>query len=238
MVSKRNNFDMIKAKYTKMGKGNVRLTQSSLFLTKDIDATRSTYTFDVLENQTQTLQPDEIRLNLNDEFTITQAGLFLYGEWSLSTSPERATSAPQLLTYAPIELDGAFIACKGLYAGSMRIAVNNIVYQEKLDTRRFEKVTRTQFNNALANYATGTDVAGATMPSNDFSTDGMIEYAPLIVLSGAKKNEITVTLPQSIAPVTGISFINNHGQNVYFNVTKIALKLYGLNGQNASKFQG
>jgi hypothetical protein len=221
-----------------MGKGNVRLTQSSLFLTKDIDATRSTYTFDVLENQTQTLQLDEIRLNLNDEFTITQAGLFLYGEWSLSTSPERATLAPQLLTYAPVELDGAFIACKGLYAGTMRIAVNNIVYQEKLDTRRFEKVTRTQFNNAVPAYAASTDVSGATMPSNDFSTDGMIEYAPLIVLSGAKKNEITVTLPNAIAPVTGISFINNHGQNVYFNVTKIALKLYGLNGQNASKIQG
>lgn len=238
MVSKRNNFDMIKAKYTKMGKGNVRLTQSSLFLTKDIDATRSTYTFDVLENQTQTLQPDEIRLNLNDEFTITQAGLFLYGEWSLSTSPERATAAPQLLTYAPVELDGAFIAVKGLYAGQMRIAVNNIVYQEKLDTRRFEKVTRTQFNNAVPAYAASTDVSGATMPSNDFSTDGMIEYAPLIVLSGAKKNEITVTLANSISPVTNISFINNHGQNVYFNVTKIALKLYGLNGQNASKFQG
>jgi hypothetical protein len=73
---------------------------------------------------------------------------------------------------------------------------------------------------------------------DDFSTDGMIEYAPLIVLSGAKKNEITVTLPQAIAPVTNISFINNHGQNILFNVTKIALKLYGLNGQNASKFQG
>lgn len=239
MVSKRNNFDMIKAKYTKMGKGNVRLTQSSLFLTKDIDATRSTYTFDVLENQTQTLSLDEVRLNLNDEFTITQAGLFLYGEWSLSTEPgAKSITAPQLLTYAPCELDGAFIACKGLYAGTMRIAVNNIVYQEKLDTRRFEKVTRTQFNNAVPAFAASTDVSGASMPSNDFSTDGMIEYAPLIVLSGAKKNEITVTLPQAIAPVTNISFINNHGQNIIFNVTKIALKLYGLNGQNASKFQG
>jgi hypothetical protein len=237
MVSKRNNFDMIKAKYTKMGKGNVRLTQSSLFLTKDIDPTRSTYTFDVLENQTQTLQPDEIRLNLNDEFTITQAGLFLYGSWTLGIDPVLATSR-QLLTYAPCEMDADFIKVKDLYAGTLRIAVNNIVYQEKLDTRRFEKVTRTQFNNGTKNFAAATDWQGATMPSNDFSTDGMIEYAPLIVLSGAKKNEITVTLPNAIAPVTNIHFVNNNGQNVYFNVTKIAVKLFGLNGQNASKFQG
>ena len=237
MVSKRNNFDMIKAKYTKMGKGNVRLTQSSLFLTKDIDATRSTYTFDVLENQTQTLSPEEIRLNLNDEFTITQAGLYLYG--TLGDNETRiGVGAPQLFSYAPIELDSAFVQVKGLYAGTMRIAVNNIVYQEKLDTRRFEKVTRTQFNNATANYATATTLAGATMPSNDFSTDGMIEYAPLIVLSGAKKNEITITLPNSITPISGLSFINNHGQEVFLNITKIALRLYGLNGQNASKFQG
>ena len=236
MVSKRNNFDMIKAKYTKMGKGNVRLTQSSLFLTKDIDSTRSTYTFDVLENQTQTLSAEEIRLNLNDEFTITQAGLYLYGNWS--TGADRGATAPQLFSYAPVELDSAFINVKGLYAGSLRIAVNNIVYQEKLDTRRFEKATRTQFNNAVPAYAASTDVSGATIPSNDFSTDGMIEYAPLIVLSGAKKNEITVTLPQAINPVTGITFINNHGQSVQLNITKIAVKLFGLNGQNASKFQG
>jgi len=228
---------MIKAKYTKMGKGNVRLTQSSLFLTKDIDPTRSTYTFDVLENQTQTLQPDEIRLNLNDEFTITQAGLFLYGSWTSGIDPVLATSR-QLLTYAPCELDASFIQVKDLYAGTMRIAVNNIVYQEKLDTRRFEKVTRTQFNNGTKNFAAATDWQGATMPSNDFSTDGMIEYAPLIVLSGAKKNEITITLPNSITPTGPVHFVNNNGQNVYFSVTKIALKLYGLNGQNASKFQG
>ena len=64
----RVNFSLIKQNYNKIGKSNVRLTQSSLFITKDIDATKSSYDFDVLENQTQTLQPDEIRLNINDEF--------------------------------------------------------------------------------------------------------------------------------------------------------------------------
>jgi len=231
MAKSRVNFSLIKANYNKIGKGNVRLTQSSLFITKDIDPTKSSYDFDVLENQTQTLQPDEIRLNINDEFIVTDLGVYLYGTWTAS-SPENVKlgTGTQLLSYAPLELNGNAIVCKNLYAGQLKIAVNNIVYLEKWDTRKHEFVTRTQFATQLA----GT--SQATMPSNDFSSDAMMPFSPLLTLSGAKKNDINIRLPQSIAPST-ITWKDQQGNTISMAITKIALRMYGLNAQNGAKFQ-
>jgi hypothetical protein len=238
-MAKRINFSLIKSKYDKIGKSNVRLTQSSLFITKDIDPTKSNYDFDVLENQTQTLQPDEIRLNINDEFIVTHLGVYLYGTWEVGgVTPVPPLPAPvipfatgnQLLTYAPLELDGRAISVKNLYSGQLKIAVNNIVYLEKWDTRKHEKVTRTQFATNLLG------AQDATMPSNSFEDDAMIAFEPMLTLSGAKKNDISIRLPQSIAPAQ-VSFLDQQGNAVVCNITKIALRMYGLNAQNGAKFQ-
>ena len=229
----RVNFSLIKQNYNKIGKSNVRLTQSSLFITKDIDPTKSSYDFDVLENQTQTLQPDEIRLNINDEFIVTDLGVYLYGTWTASSGETPAVkigTGTQLLSYAPLELDGNAIVSKNLYAGQLKIAVNNIVYLEKWDTRKHELVTRTQFASQLA----GTTVA--TMASNDFSNDAMIPFSPLLTLSGAKKNDINIRLPQSIAAST-VTWTDQKGNTISMAITKIALRMYGLNAQNGAKFQ-
>jgi hypothetical protein len=233
-MAKRINFSLIKSKYDKIGKSNVRLTQSSLFITKDIDPTKSNYEFDVLENQTQTLQPDEIRLNINDEFIVTHLGVYLYGTWATGSEPRLSFSTGnQLLTYAPLELDSTSISVKNLYSGQLKIAVNNIVYLEKWDTRKHEKVTRTQFVSEV-NSVNG--VASATMPSNCFEDDAMIAFEPMLTLSGAKKNDISIRLPQSIAPAT-VNFKDQQGNSVTCNITKIALRMYGLNAQNGAKFQ-
>jgi hypothetical protein len=238
-MAKRINFSLIKSKYDKIGKSNVRLTQSSLFITKDIDPTKSNYEFDVLENQTQTLQPDEIRLNINDEFIVTHLGVYLYGTWEIASvgpiPPVRNsfTSGNQLLTYAPLELDSASISVKNLYSGQLKIAVNNIVYLEKWDTRKHELVTRTQFVSEV-NSVNG--VASATMPSNNFEEDAMIAFEPMLTLSGAKKNDISIRLPQSISPAS-VTFKDQLGNDVVCNITKIALRMYGLNAQNGAKFQ-
>jgi hypothetical protein len=231
MAKSRVNFSLIKSNYNKIGKGNVRLTQSSLFITKDIDPTKSNYDFDVLENQTQTLQPDEIRLNINDEFIVTDLGVYLYGEWSVKNSEgAKIGGGKQLLTYCPIELDASTVVSKNLYAGQLKIAVNNIVYLEKWDVRKHEYTTRTQFGSQLA----GTNVA--TLASNNFEQDAMVSFSPLLTLSGAKKNDISIRLPQSIAPSTAV-FTDQKGNVTTINITKIALRMYGLNAQNGAKFQ-
>ena len=103
-ISKRVDFDLIKGKYSRNGKGNVRLTQSSLFLTQTIDPTKSSYDFEVLENQTQSLTNDQIRLNLNDEFIITSLGVYLYGTYSINREPSLVELGKQLFSYVPYEL--------------------------------------------------------------------------------------------------------------------------------------
>ena len=221
-----------------MGKSNVRLTQSTLFLTKDIDATKSVYDFDVLENQTATLQGDELRLNLNDDFIISHLGVFLYGTYTFVKEPGSSVElGKQLFTYVPYELgigktiNDNPVRLKNLYTGALKIAVNNIVYLEKWDTRKSEKITRTQFSP----YING--VANATTPSNDFSFDGMVKFEPLITLSGAKKNDISIRLPQAIDGGVFETTLDD-GAKISVNITRIAVRMYGLLAQNASSFQG
>ena len=230
-MAKRVNFSLIRSKYANIGKGNVRLMQSSLFLTKDINATQSNYDFDVLENQTQTLQNDEIRLNINDEFVITHLGVYLYGTWTASTSGDvKIGTGTQLLTYSPLELDANAILTKNLYAGQLKIAVNNIVYMEKYDTRKSEYIPRTQFASELA----GTNVS--SMASNDFSENAMIPQEALLTLSGAKKNDISIRLPQAISGST-ITWKDQKGNTISMAISKIAVRMYGLLAQNGAKFQ-
>ena len=76
----RKDFSIIKKQFKENGKGNVRLTQSSLILLQPISTTRTVYSFPVLENDNATgILPQEIRLNQNDEFTITQLGVYAVG---------------------------------------------------------------------------------------------------------------------------------------------------------------
>ena len=227
----RVNFKTILDRYKAVGKSNVRLTQSSLFLTKPIDATKSAYQFDVLETQTSTLLADEIRLNLNDDFIITHMGLYLQAELS---APSEAIPAGvhQLFTYAPRETNGvAGGKLQNVYGGQLQISVNNIVFLDKWDTRKHEFIPRTQMSS---NNGLGTSFA--TLPSNDFSKNAMYPIEPLLTLSGAKKNDIRLSLPTAIT--AGIfTYTDDAGVLITATISRIGLLLRGLNAQNASSFQ-
>lgn len=228
---KRVNYGVINAKYKQLGKGNVRLTQSSLFLRKPINPTVTSYSFDVLETQTATLQNDEIRLNINDEFIVTQMGLYLTGR--ISRTVEGVTTqydGLNLYTHALQNLD--FIKGQSLipfYDGALKIAVNNIVYLEKWDTRKHYIAPITQYLN------TGAGVSAA-IPSNEFGKDGMYSVEPMITLSGAKKNDLSLTLPQALTSQS-FNFLDSTGVPINLEVSGIALLLRGLNAQNAASFQ-
>ena len=225
---KRLNYSILNAKYSKIGKGNVRLTQSSLFLTKPISNTVTTYTFDVLETQTQTLQNDEIRLNLNDEFNITSIGLYLVG--TFQDDEGRLSKNTKLFTYAPYNLNVANATrIQNFWAGTFKIAINNIVYMEKWDTARHEHVTRTQNQN----FATPNQ---ATISSQSLAKDSMFDLANIITLSGAKKNDLTIQLPTSIAQGS-FSFKDNTNTAYTINIDRVGCRLFGFNAQNAASFQ-
>lgn len=224
----RVNYNLIYAKYKRLGKGNVRLTQSTLILTKPINPNVATYNFDVLETQTATLAPNEIRLNLNDEFIITQLGLFLEAEVEGAGIP---TGQKVLFTYAPAQLDGISAASlQNFYNGSLQIAVNNIVYLDKFDSRKHNFVPRTQIQNAGANLQ-------AQIDSNNFAKDAMFSIEPTLVLSGAKKNQITLSLPSAITGGS-FTFTDDKGSAIVYRINRICCIARGLNAQNGSVFQG
>jgi len=228
-MATRINFKTILAKYQQVGKGNVRLTQSTLFLTKPISPTTTVYNFDVLESQTQTLENGEIRLNLNDEYIITQIGFYLQGRILNESGTD--LNKRILLTYAPFNHNYAeAVKIASFYEGAFQIAVNNIVYLDKYDTRKNEVQPITNSQSILA----GTN--NAMLDSANFSENGLYGTEPLLTLSGAKKNTLQLTLPSAM-DVALFNFIDSDGNKFKISVDRVALKFLGLNAQNGASFQ-
>jgi len=224
----RVNFSQIFAKYKMLGKSNVRLTQSSIYLTKPINPNVTTYNFDVLETQTATLQNDELRVNINDEFYLTTLGLYLVA--TATSNDEPIVGSEILLTYAPIENSASLISVEDFYRGSLQLSVNNVVYLDKWDTAKHKFVPRTQFSNFLT-------PNGASIPSTEYSKNAMFPIEPILQISGAKKNTIQVVLPNAISTGT-FELITDDGSKLLYTISKVALLGRGLNAQNGSVFQG
>jgi hypothetical protein len=222
----RVNYSVIAQKYRNVGKGNVRLTQSSLFLTKPINAAVTTYTFDVLETQTASLQNDEIRLNLNDEFIVTQIGMYLVG--NINGTPGRV-----LFTCPPYELNTTQAdRLTDFYNGTFKIAINNIVYMEKWDTYKHLFTGTTQFQSYQLGVATPPTIA-----EKNLAKDGMFGLEPMITLSGAKKNDLVLQIPAAITAGT-FNWTDYSGVAQTINIDRVGLLMRGFNAQNGATFQG
>lgn len=230
----RNNFVKIRDAYRTRGKGNVRLTQSSLLLIRPINNTSSNYIFPVLENDnTGGIIPEEVRLNMNDEFVITGMGLYLM---ATVKAGETTFNGKFPLTYPPMEVDAAQAGkLQVIYDGTLKLAVNNIVYVEKFDARRSKLIPRTEFQQTIT-AGGATALFSARIPSNDFAKDAMYPVQPMVTLSGAKKNEISLALPAAADSGT-ITYVDQKGTSISLVINAIGLMLRGYNAQNAAKFQ-
>ena len=227
-MASRINFKTIIAKYARLGKANVRLTQSSLYLTKPINPATTVYNFDVLETQTATLSGDETRLNLNDEFIVASMSMGI--ECRLKVA-ETTLSGKFLLTYAPFEQNvTAADGISSFYDGNLQISVNNVVYLDKYDVRRSQITPTTEFSNLAAAGVT------ASIPSIDWSKDSFYGNEPLLTLAGSKKNQIQITLPRAMTALP-FAFTDNSGSRVEITPVRVFWFARGLNAQNASVFQ-
>jgi len=222
-MDERRNYKAVYQNYLSRVKGKAgdvpRLTQSTIFLVQAINTTKSSYTFDPLEFAGQAA--DELRLNLNDEFTATDFGVYLKGT---VTDAAAASTTSVLLTANQFELLAAGQSLKSgnLFAGAMSLDINNVKFIEKFDLRRNNMVRQGRFTEASnTNY--------------DFNQDGMVALAPMVTLSGAKKNTVTLSLPEALAPFT-FGFVGAT-QTMTYTIDSIALRFFGLNAQNAAKFQ-
>jgi len=228
MNKPRVDFNIIRRAYAKRGVDNVRLTQSSLLLIQAINPNSTTINFDVLDSQVQSLLPQEIRLNINDEFIINEVGVYLYGNIG---SGDPVSEQPFMLPYAPFEASANFLSVAPLYDGQLEIGVNNIIYVEKWDLRKHCLVPRTQFDS----FDAGLTIA-ASQPSINYQNDSMFGTDPMVTLSGAKKNNIQISLPKALKAATG-TWVTGGDTTVTITIDKVALFLRGLNAQNAAKFQ-
>jgi len=225
----RQNYAAIKAKYKKIGKAQVRLTQSTIILIQNIVAAKNAYTFPILENDTATaIQAQEIRLNINDEFIAGEIAFYLGADVTDAASP---AITKRLLTYAPDELNVAARVLDDVYNGNLQIQVNKISFLEKWDMKKHNCFTQTQFQSTSAG------IPGATLPNINFANDGTYPLQPMLTLSGAKKNDIIISLPVGIAPAV-IAWTAPLGGPQSMNINNLWLVFRGLLGQNASKFQG
>ncbi len=229
-ILQRADFSNIKKKYGARGKKNVRLTESSLVLIQPIEANKTNYIFPVLDNQ-GTPDPEEKRLNINDEFIITKCGVYLLATVFDETAPV-PNSAQYWLSCVPLEMGAVNIVLQPLYnGGTMSIDVNTINYISDWDIKKHEYRGVTQFQNSSVGQPF------ATLPSVKFDESGMVGMTPMVTLSGAKKNDIVITVAKSLSLPPSFALQTVNGV-LTFNINKIAIVYRGFLAQNASNFQG
>jgi len=197
-----------------------------------ISSTSDTYKFPVLETDNAVAPlPEEIRLNQNDEFVSYEVAYYVAAETSLEAEAEFA-EGKSFFTYAPAELSSAFVALFRAWTGNLQILVNKISRLERWDLKKHNIVPRTQFQNSTA------AIPVATFPSMDYSEHGTFPMQPMLTLSGAKKNDIIITLQGGAVPstTTGAWTLPDAGV-INFAMTHLALFFRGMLAQNAAKFQ-
>lgn len=230
MKNMRNEYNSFKKKYDEIGKGKVRLTESTLILEQQIDPNKTVYQFPVLESD-PIVNAEEIRLNINDEFVATQCGLFIVASVFAEGNPNAISS--MWFTTPPYEIGGlGLVEIQNLYRGFLKMTVNNITYIDKWDTKKHEYRGVTQFQNSSVG------IPSATAPQQRWEEDAMIDLTPTITLSGAKKNLIELVIPTSlIFPVGFVWTTPVAGSALTISIQRIALVYRGWLAQNASSFQ-
>lgn len=236
MQNIRNSYKAILRRYKKIDKGNVRLTQSSLLLERSINATTDTYRFPVLEtdpgDNAGRAFIEEIRLNQNDEFISYEVGYYIVAD--KTPTPEYLEAdifGRFFFTYAPDELGGGAVgALEDAWLGNLQILVNKISRLERWDLKKHNCIPRTQFKSSDPGQVF------ATQPSIDYEKDGTYQMQPMLTLSGAKKNDVIVSLIHAI-PSDVVMPWTTPVDDVVFHMKRLALVFRGMLAQNAAKFQ-
>ncbi len=172
--------DPEKALISKLRKkfGTKHITPSYLRVEVPTSNTRSDYIFDITETGRETRT--ERKLNRNDVFIVQQMGLFLMRR------DLRVVGADYIETYPnPVRFALPGINVRHLhifYNGYLRIRVNNRVWYEALDSRRFLYIPETQQTFA-GNYA------------QQLPEFGFVDVKPELKLFGNAKNEIVLSVP-------------------------------------------
>jgi hypothetical protein len=218
-----------------------RITRSSLILIQTLTAGINTLAFPLLTTQTP-LGATEVRLNLNDEFVITEMGLYLYGPTGTTTGPA-GTLSNRYWTYSPMQLSNTFVGVQPFYdSGTFTLTIDQVQYVRAWDTNQHEVIPRTQDASYQAATAAIPQV-NASLSSRMSHEDGFVEMTPTITLSGARTNNISINWPNGITPVANYEMLvastdSGAASTLFFSINQAAVFFRGYLAQNAAKFQG
>lgn len=228
----RQDYENIKKQYA----AKYIVAASSLFLTTDIDPNTNFYELPLLENDARKPQKgDEIRLAQTDLFIFNRIAVGFVADLRIQ-DPEGQTDVEigksVFLQTLPYSKNADVLKAYKLFAGKMRVTINNVVYYEKYDLRGFDNSTIfTQINNT-----------NGSMSSNDLFTTNVhrpiVEQPvqPMIKMSGAKKNEFRIDVPSSISPFIINVFDSNPAFRVILDIKRIGILLRGFLVQNGAEF--
>jgi hypothetical protein len=209
-LAKRQAFTLIKKAYEKINRKPVT-TPSTLRLIVPLTANRTSFTFPILEGDSNLSHPNQILLNRADSFTATSFGLFV-GGLSIATAMSGAQSL-QAITLANSNLLGNELLSQDavllsqtqlgtqlnafslLNNSNLDIAVNNVKYLQNFDVFGANKSTNLTLNNTAGN-SNEIDYSGITT-GNRGEVDGFVDLVPTIQLSGTSKIDITLNCPSA-----------------------------------------
>lgn len=180
--------------------GQAVLSQSTLRFESALSTTSATYKFDVLVNESLngTTFVNQIKLNLQDAFVVSEVGFFIANPSSATATDYRLFTYDNGIIFTPAaNAQGV----RTIYNGSLNLAVNQRTIVSDWDISRHYRVpVQQQATNAY--YAT---TGPAFQDSNDNSSDGFYPCEPNWVIVGSKKNDLTLQLPAAPASVLASS---------------------------------
>jgi len=226
----RKDFENVQQKF----KGK-NIAASSLFLTADIDSQKQTYNFSVLENDARLPQkPDEIRLNQNDVFIFNQIAVGYVGDIQVIgrfTPPEFGRSI--FIQSVPYSANVQTTRAYKLFAGQLKVTINNYIYFEKYDLRDFDVSTHDEQYNQVDRIYSNPDF----MQYKSHQKPITQPVQPMIAMSGAKKNDFEIQLPSAIDQWGFSVLIDPLLPYMSVEVKRIGILLRGFLIQNGAKFQ-
>ncbi len=193
--------DSARARYNAIQRPGVITTPGYLRLEASLQGTQTNIRFNVLTNEGGSQTVNERRLNLVDNFAVTHLGIFVYKIGAASPTAAQMAAARlrtndnALVFTAASESDNIH----ALYNGNLKVTINSTVYVEALDLMRFYRVGEAQKGVGPAVITTEDQWSAPNW--------GMSELTPGFELSGAGKNDISISLPAAV-DTSGTSSVN------------------------------
>ena len=220
-----NAYNAIKA--AGMNPASKILSGSYIRTEAPLTTSATQYKFDLLttENSQPAIYATQNKLNQQDVFVVSN--LFVGLICPVTANGNDGT----LMTYPKVGLESGVagnhtvaqaLATYYLYNGFLSLTVNQTTVIPSWDLFKHLKIPVTQLNATTTGVATGAPTAPMhnTFDAIDGSEDGFYPVEPNVVISGSKKNLLTINLP---AAVTAI------GTNA-----RLVVIMRGILAQNAS----